>query len=91
MMAGRSICVTRVALGTVRVQRSIGMMSEVLKMAASLCRQHGTNPRGSMKRTSVNLSRSGRAVGVYGVVGGLKTRRWGGGGDKETARCIHDD
>jgi len=46
MMAGRSICVTRVALGTVRVQRPIGMMSEVLKMAASLCRQHRTNPRG---------------------------------------------
>jgi len=45
-MAGRNISVTHVALGTVRVQRTTGMMGEVLGMAASLCRQHGTTPRG---------------------------------------------
>ena len=46
MMAGRNISVTHVALGTIRVQRTTGMMGEVLGMAASLCRQHGTTPRG---------------------------------------------
>jgi hypothetical protein len=46
LMAGRNISVTHVALGTVRVQRTTGMMGEVLGMAASLCRQHGTTPRG---------------------------------------------
>ena len=35
MMAGRNISVTHIALGTVRVQRTTGMMGEVLGMAAS--------------------------------------------------------
>ena len=46
MMAGRNISVTHVALGTIRVQRTTGMMGEVIGMAAALCRQHGTTPRG---------------------------------------------
>jgi len=46
MMAGRNISVTHVALGTVRVQRTTGMMGEVLGMAASLCKKHHTTPRG---------------------------------------------
>lgn len=46
MMAGRNISVTHVALGTVRVQRTTGMMGEVVGMAAALCTQHGTTPRG---------------------------------------------
>ena len=46
MMAGRNISVTHVALGTVRVMRTGGVMGEVLGMAASLCREHGTTPRG---------------------------------------------
>jgi hypothetical protein len=46
LMAGRDISVTHVALGTVRVQRTTGMMGEVIGMAAALCRQHGTFPRG---------------------------------------------
>lgn len=45
MMAGRNISVTHVALGTVRVQRTTGMMGEVLGMAASLCRKHSCDPR----------------------------------------------
>ena len=45
-MAGRNISVTHVALGTVRVMRTTGMMGEVVGMAASLCRRHGTDPRG---------------------------------------------
>ena len=46
MMAGRNISVTHVALGTVRVMRTTGMMGEVVGMAASLCKQHDTSPRG---------------------------------------------
>jgi len=44
-MAGRNISVTHVALGTVRVMRTTGMMGEVVGMAASLCRKHNTSPR----------------------------------------------
>ncbi|MHC4611679.1 MAG: FAD-dependent oxidoreductase, partial [Planctomycetota bacterium] len=46
MMAGRNISVTHVALGTVRVQRTTGMMGEVLGLAVSLCKNHGCDPRG---------------------------------------------
>jgi len=49
MMAGRNISVTHVALGTVRVQRTTGMMGEVLGMAAGLCKKHRTDPRGVYK------------------------------------------
>ncbi|MDR1170986.1 MAG: FAD-dependent oxidoreductase [Bacteroidales bacterium] len=44
-MAGRNISVTHVALGTVRVMRTGGMMGEVVGMAASLCMKYSTNPR----------------------------------------------
>ena len=46
MMAGRNISVTHIALGSVRVMRTGGMMGEVVGMAASLCRRHRTTPRG---------------------------------------------
>ena len=45
-MAGRNISVTHVALGTVRVMRTTGMMGEVVGMAASVAAKHQTNPRG---------------------------------------------
>lgn len=45
-MAGRNISVTHVALGTVRVMRTTGMMGEVVGMAASLCKKYNTTPRG---------------------------------------------
>lgn len=45
-MAGRDISVTHVALGTVRVMRTTGMMGEVVGMAASLCKKHQLLPRG---------------------------------------------
>ena len=50
MMAGRNVSVTHVALGTIRVQRTTGMMGEVLGMAASLCVRHETTPRGVYDR-----------------------------------------
>lgn len=46
MMAGRNISVTHVALGTVRLMRTGGMMGEVLGMAASICKKENTDPRG---------------------------------------------
>lgn len=45
-MAGRDISVTHVALGTVRVMRTTGMMGEVVGMAASLCKKYDQKPRG---------------------------------------------
>jgi len=45
-MAGRNISVTHVALGTVRVMRTTGMMGEVVGMAASVCKQKNVKPRG---------------------------------------------
>lgn len=44
-MAGRNISVTHVALGTIRVMRTTGMMGEVVGMAASLCKRHNVMPR----------------------------------------------
>jgi hypothetical protein len=44
-MAGRNISVTHVALGTVRVMRTGGMMGEVTGMAAALCRKLDASPR----------------------------------------------
>jgi hypothetical protein len=44
-MAGRCISVTHEALGTVRVQKTTGMMGEVVGKAASLCIAHQQSPR----------------------------------------------
>lgn len=44
-MAGRNISVTHVALGTVRVMRTTGMMGEVVGMATSICKKYGISPR----------------------------------------------
>ncbi len=43
-MAGRDISVTHEALGTVRVQKTTGMMGEVVGKAASLCLKNGCMP-----------------------------------------------
>lgn len=45
-MAGRDISVTHVTLGSTRLMRTIGMMGEVVGMAASICKKHGVLPRG---------------------------------------------
>lgn len=44
-MAGRNISVTHVAFGTIRVQRTTGMMGEVVGMAASVCKKYNCFPR----------------------------------------------
>ncbi|MDZ7604337.1 MAG: FAD-dependent oxidoreductase [Cyclobacteriaceae bacterium] len=45
MMAGRDISVSHVALGTVRLMRTGGMMGEVIGMAASICKDKKVKPR----------------------------------------------
>ena len=45
MMAGRDISVSHVALGTIRLMRTGGMMGEVIGMAASVCKDHSAKPR----------------------------------------------
>jgi hypothetical protein len=62
-MAGRDISVTHVALGCVRVMRTGGMMGEVVGMAASLCKQHGTTPRGVYEKHLEEL----KALATKGV------------------------
>lgn len=44
-MAGRNISCTHIALGTVRVMRTTGMMGEVVGMAAAICNKHQALPR----------------------------------------------
>ena len=44
-MSGRDISATHVALGSTRVIRTCGMMGEVVGMAASVCKAHGSLPR----------------------------------------------
>ena len=44
MMAGRNISVSHVALGTIRLMRTGGMMGEVIGMAASLCKEKDVLP-----------------------------------------------
>lgn len=44
-MAGRNISVTHMALGTVRVMRTTGMMGEVIGLAASVCDKNDVLPR----------------------------------------------
>jgi hypothetical protein len=44
-MAGRNISVTHIALGSVRVMRTTGMMGEVVGMAAAICNVNNISPR----------------------------------------------
>lgn len=44
-MAGRNISVTREALGTIRVMKTIGMMGVAVGRAAAICKVHGCSPR----------------------------------------------
>ncbi len=60
MMAGRCISVTHVALGTVRVMRTCGMMGELIGMAASLCKKYNTDPRGVYQHHLTKLKQLAR-------------------------------
>ncbi len=45
-MAGRDISTSHAAMGATRLQKTCGMMGEVVGMAASVCIQKNANPRG---------------------------------------------
>ncbi|MGC6455159.1 MAG: FAD-dependent oxidoreductase [Coraliomargaritaceae bacterium] len=45
-MAGRNISVSRVALGTARVQGTTGMMGQIIGTAAAICIRENTSPHG---------------------------------------------
>ena len=63
-MAGRNISVTHVALGTVRVMRTTGMMGEVVGMAAALCKANRCMPRGVYEKHLGELKElMGKGVG----------------------------
>lgn len=57
MMAGRDISVSHVALGTVRLMRTGGMMGEVLGMAASICKAKAATPRELYQYHFANLEK----------------------------------
>ncbi len=57
MMAGRDISVSHVALGTVRLMRTCGMMGEVLGMAASVCKSEQVLPRDIYQNQFSNLEK----------------------------------
>lgn len=65
-MAGRDISVTHVALGTVRVMRTCGMMGEVVGMGAAVCQRKRVSPRGVYEKELDEL----KALMVKGVGNG---------------------
>jgi len=67
-MAGRNISVTHVALGTVRVMRTTGMMGEVVGMAASVAAKNKTTPRGVYREHLDELQRlMTKGAGKYNI------------------------
>ena len=56
-MAGRCISVTHDALGAVRVMRSCGTQGEIVGMAASVCKEFDTNPRGVYQKHLSDLQK----------------------------------
>jgi hypothetical protein len=54
-MAGRCISVTHDALGAVRVMRTCGTQGEIVGMAASVCKEFDTNPRGVYQKNFAQL------------------------------------
>ena len=49
-LAGRDISVSHGAFAAVRVQRTLGMLGEVVGIAAGICREKGCDPRGVYER-----------------------------------------
>lgn len=70
MMAGRNISVTHVALGTVRVQRTTGMMGEVVGMANAIMKKHNCLPEDVYTKHLDEL----KQLMTEGVPGALKLK-----------------
>lgn len=82
-MAGRNISVTHVALGTVRVMRTTGILGEVVGMAASLCKQFGVTPRGVYESHMDDLKQLMiQGVGKKGLPNNQRYNEGGSLGDK---------
>jgi hypothetical protein len=77
-MAGRDISVTHVALGTIRVMNTCGMMGEVVGMAAAICKERSTSPRGVYKEHLAELKKR-MVKGVSKVQPGPPRSRVAGG------------
>ncbi|MBL6923167.1 MAG: FAD-dependent oxidoreductase [Akkermansiaceae bacterium] len=60
-MAGRCISVTHDALGAVRVMRTCGTQGEIVGMAASVCKEFETDPRGVYQNHLKDLKKRMRA------------------------------
>lgn len=45
MLVGRSISVSHVAMGSIRVMNSLGAAAQAVGMAAAVCKEHGVYPR----------------------------------------------
>ena len=83
-MAGRNISVTHVALGTVRVMRTTGMMGEVVGMAASVGIRNETTPRGVYQDHLEELKELMKeGVGKYDIQGQQNYNLGGTLGPKE--------
>ncbi|MCQ2165790.1 MAG: FAD-dependent oxidoreductase [Bacteroidales bacterium] len=66
-IGGRNMSVTHMALGTVRVQLTLGMAGEVIGMAGSICHNHGSLPR-SVYSDYLNELKSCMLHGVPGSI-----------------------
>ncbi len=83
-MAGRNISVTHVALGTVRVMRTTGLMGEVVGMAASVASKNSTTPRGVYQNHLPELKvLLEKGVGKYNVENVQKYNEGGTLGPKQ--------
>ncbi len=83
-MAGRNISVTHVALGTVRVMRTTGMMGEVVGLAATLCKKYGEMPRGIYQRHLPALkSLMAEGTGKKGLPNNQKYNEGGSLGERQ--------
>lgn len=80
-VAGRSLSVTHEALGTVRVQKTLGMVGEVVGKALAICIKHNTDPRGVYEKhldelkelmTQPGVMRRDTVGGKFYVADGVK-------------------
>jgi hypothetical protein len=67
-MAGRNISTSHAAMGATRLQKTCGMMGEVVGMAASVCVKKETTPRGVYTEYFEDLQAlMNEGVGIKGV------------------------
>jgi hypothetical protein len=65
MLVGRSISVSHVAMGSIRVMNSLGAAAQAVGMAAALCKEHGVSPREVGKNHMTELQQGLLKEDVY--------------------------